>query len=64
MAEESNCVGKCHEHGRDYEFYCDHCEELLCPRCAVRHQSTPHHQSHLEDNKEEIFQKFNERIEV
>ena len=64
MIEDSNIVEKCPEHGREYEMYCDHCEELLCPRCSIRHKAAPHNLCHLEDNKEEILLKFNERIEV
>ena len=64
MTENSELQRKCLEHGRDAEVYCDHCEVLLCPQCVVDHQAPPHHQSHLKKNKEEIIQKFNERIDV
>ena len=64
MTEEAKLVAKCSEHVRDAETYCDHCEELLCPRCVIRHKAPPHNLCHLEDNKEEIMHKFNERIEI
>ena len=65
MTKEANLVAAtCPEHGRDAEMYCVHCEELICPRCSVRHKAPPHNLCHLEDNKEEIIQKFNERIEI
>ena len=65
MTEEANQISKCIEHDRDAETYCDHCEELLCPRCVIRHQKAPpHNLCHLEDNKQEILHKFTERIEV
>ena len=63
MAENPKLQIKCLEHWRDAEVYCDHCEEPICPECEEKHKAPPHHQSHLVENKEEIIQKFNERIE-